>query len=39
MLIISNIEVEDSTTRVAGKLFGDLFCKGRDTRMLDCYHI
>ena len=38
-LIVSNVEVKDSTACVAGKLFCDMFCKGRDTRMLDCYCI
>ena len=36
-LVVSNVEVEDSTTCAASELFCDLFCKGRNARMLDCY--
>ena len=39
MLVVSNIEVKDSTASTAGELFCDMFCKGHDARMLDCYRI
>ena len=38
-LIVSHIEVEDSTSSVAGELFCNMFRKGCNTRMLDCYRV
>ena len=38
-LVVSHIEVEDSTASAAGEVFCDMFCKGRDARMLDCYRV
>ena len=39
MLVVSNVEVKDSTASAAGELFCDMFCKGHNARMLDCYHV
>ena len=39
MLVVSNVEVKDSAASAAGELFCDMFCKGRNARMLDCYHV
>ena len=39
MLVVSHIEIKNSTACAASEMFCDMFRKGRNARMLDCYHV